>query len=592
MKIANLELSGFKNIEQKTSYQFSDRSNFYLFDSDPGSRVFFFESIMGIIFGFDSDEKVRFRGSPELNKTFTGMLTLEHDQRIIMIERDFETDFVACLLSDPKTTRSIFQGKDFVDNGFSRPYLQMLRSVFPIIDKELFKEVCHDVVTNPKKTFADLIDTLYLLLTPQFKFSAVKYLINDGSRYLKLCEEHEQSEDNLDMLLCQKQALEHLIKIKRTEENLNSDLIRLDILLAQLKQKYNLSGQPDKEIDEKFPALKQFNPLQLRADVLMWQKLSETKAQSEEKLHNLSMRKEHINNILKHDLYEYTLLPDSFPKDVRRFLELTHQLEVLNKTLVDHESLVHKIEESMDQGKKIRLAALVLAPPLVFFLSYILLGPFWMFIIPETILSFFIILFFTGQAGDKNRDRIYHLREEMHILEKRIHDAREEHAFLSKKYRFFEDPSYLDSHLARLQKCRKYQRELKSIEREEVQINTQLASEPYTNQLEMFRQKYGRVIDIERRDLERYLDEYVHVSHQTEKSQNNLDENPVIHEITTLGMMLKKAVKELQQARATILSGIKLNIPASDLDSLLSKLDQKIKNIHMQQTLNSFSSLL
>ena len=215
-----------------------------------------------------------------------------------------------------------------------------------------------------------------------------------------------------------------------------------------------------------------------------------------------------------------------------------------------------------------------------------------MFIVPETILSFFIILFFTGQAGDKNRDRIYHLREEMHILEKRIHDAREEHAFLSKKYRFFEDPSYLDSHLGRLQKCRKYQKELKSIEREEAQLNQQLASDPYTNQLERFRQKYGRVIDIERRDLERYLDEYVHLSHKKEENQNNLNENPVIHELTTLGTMFQKAINELQQARTTILSGIKLNIPASDLDVLLNKIDQKIKNIHMQQTLNSFSSLL
>ncbi len=592
MEIANMELSGFRNIDRKTSYTFKDRSNLYTFEKDPGSKVFFFEAILGIIFGFNSDEKFRFRGSPELNKTFTGMLTLEHDNRIIMIERDFETDFVAALLSDPKTTRSIFQGKDFVDNGFSRPYLQMLRSVFPIIDKTLFREVCNPILMDPKKIFTDLLDTLYILLTPQFKFSSVKYLVNDGSRFIKRCNELHQQDENLNFFLCQKEALEQLVVFQQTEERLISDQNRIRHLVDQIKSHLQIKAESEKKIDEKFPALRQFPPLQLRADVLMWQKLEETKAQSEEKLNQAAMRKEHINNILKHDLYEYTLLPDTFPKDVRRFIELTRQLEVLNKTLVEHESTVHKIEASSDQGKKIRLAALVLGPPLIFAISYLLLGSFWMFIIPETILSFFIILFFTGQAGDKNRDRIYHLHEEMHLLEKRIHDTREEHAYLSKKYRFFEDPSYLDGHLARLKKCRQYQREIKSIEKEEIKLNKQLSSDSYTVQLEAFRQKYGRIIDIERRDLEKYLDEFVQVSLQRDEEHSLLEENSAIHELNELEKMHQKAIRELQESRTNILSAIKLSTQANDLNTLLSQLDQKIKNIHMQQTLNSFSSLL
>ena len=162
MDITSLELSGFKNYDNNTQLNFKDAHNNFIFDTDSNSKTFFFEVILGIIFGFNAKEKKRFRGNPDINKTFTGMLTLSLDERTMIIERDFETDFVACLLSDPKNTRSIFQGKDFVDNGYSRPYLQMLRSVFPVINKELFLEVCYDDAIQANHNFSDLLNTFYL----------------------------------------------------------------------------------------------------------------------------------------------------------------------------------------------------------------------------------------------------------------------------------------------------------------------------------------------------------------------------------------------------------------------------------------------
>lgn len=591
MEIISLELSGFINYESKTNFNYKDKHNNLIFDMNGQSNSFFFEAILGTIFGFSSEEKVKFRGDPELNKTFTAMITLSLDQRTMIIERDFETDFVACLLSDTKTTRSIFQGKDFAENDFSRPYLQMLRSIFPIIDKELFVEICYDLATNDKRNFSDLLDILYSLLTPQFKFSNVKYLISEGNLQEQECLRALTGTDPLNKFQCSHKALQHIIKIKKNEDDLQSDIHKLEVLIEGLKSRYNLSQRSENLIAQDFPTLVPFNPLQLRADVLIWKSLLDVKEKNEEKLRSYALRTEHLENILKHDLYEYTKLPDTFNKDAQRFKERSLQLSYSKKAYKDYETQIEEMKETMNKGKVFRLGALLIVPLVLFALSYLVLGPLWIFIVPETIITFFILLVFSGHATHKKRNRIYHYTEETHILEKRIRDAQEEKNQLLKKSHLFKEPQYIDSHLQRFKKCRQYQRELRVINRDEMKLNELMVSDTYQGQINRYEDKYGSAIDINRRDLEEYLDRYISVKQELDKRKQNMEFYPAISELQKLCDAHRQGIKELKDARQHMTKALKIENETTDLTKILDKLDRKIKNYKLQQNINTITSL-
>lgn len=591
MEIISLELSGFKNYEVKTAFNFKDKHNNLIFDMDGGEKSYFFEAILGIIFGFTSEDKARFRGDPAINKTFTAMLTLALDQRTMIIERDFETDFVACLLSDTITTRSIFQGKDHADNGYSRPYLQMLRSIFPIIDKELFIEVCYKLAGEDKGNFSDLLDILYSLLTPKFKFSTVKYLVNEGTFHEQACLKTKESSNTLSRFQGLHEAVLHMLKMKETEDNLEKDVHKLEVLISELKKRYHMSSHTEEEFGREYAPLMPFNPLQLRADVLIWKSLLDVQEKNDEKRRENQLRTEHIENILKHDLYEYTKLPDDFSKDAQRYKERKVQISYAQKTLHDYEEQIEEMNQSINSRKLLKTAAILLGAPLLFLLSFLLLGPVWVFIIPETIIAFFIILFITSHSTHKTKNRIYHYREETHILEKRIREAEKECRFLLKKSHLFKNEEFIDRHLQRYSKFRQYQRELRLIERENKKLTETEASSAYSEQIARYDKEYGHVIDINRRDLEAYLDGFVARKEELEIQKRDIESFPAINELQNLCEIHRKSIKELRSARKKMTQTLKIENGTTNLSEILDKLDRKIKNIKQHQAINTVTSL-
>ncbi len=591
MEIISLELSGFKNHEVKTQFNFKDKHNNLIFDMNGGEKSYFFEAILGIIFGFASEDKMKFRGDPDINKTFTAMLTLALDQRTMIIERDFETDFVACLLSDTITTRSIFQGKDHADNGYSRPYLQMLRSIFPIIDKDLFIEVCYKLAGEDKGNFSDLLDILYSLLTPKFKFSNVKYLVNEGTFHEQECLKAKDTSSNLSRFQGLHEAVLHMLKMKEAEDNLEKDVHKLEVLISELKTRYNLSAHTEEEFGREYSSLMPFNPLQLRADVLIWKSLLDVQDKNDEKRRENHLRIEHIENILKHDLYEYTKLPDDFSKDAQRYKERKVQVSYAQKTLHDYEEQIEEMNQSMSNGKLLKTVANLFGAPFLFLLSYLILGPIWIFIIPETIIAFFILIFLTSHSTHKTKNRIYHYREETHILEKRIREAEQECSFLLKKSHLFKNEEYIDSHLQRYKKCRQYQRELRLIERDENKLTEAEASGAYQEQIARYEQKYTNTIDINRRDLEDYLDGFVTRKEELESRKRDIESFPAINELQSLCEIHRKGINELRSARKKMTQTLKIENGTTNLSEILDKLDRKIKNIKQHQNINTVTSL-
>ena len=591
MEIISLEISGFKKYETKTQFNFKDIHNNLIFDMNGSEKTFFFEAILGTIFGFSSDEKVHFRGNPEINKTFTSLIILVLDQRTMIIERDFETDFVACLLSDTKTTRSIFQGKDIAESGYSRPYLQMLRSVFPIINKELFIEVCYDIANENKGNFSNLLETLYSLLTPQFKFNHIKSLVNEGNHFERQCELAQKTKNPLKNFECLHAAVSHMIQIKEVENKLSTDIQKIERLIERLKSRYELSTVAENRLDREFPTLKMFNPLQLRADVLLWKSLIDVRDKDEEQLREIALRREHLENILKHDLYEYTQLYPDFSKDVNRFRERADQIRSSKKSYMQYKEQIDNMAQSLEAGKNIWRIALITVPLIIALISFFILGPKWIFIIPETVIAFLIIWALSGLSSQKTRNRIYHYKEETHILEKRIRYAKQELNTIKKKSHLFENPQYLDSHLSRLKKCMQYQRELKAIEKEEKELLGTLNSGTQAAQIAHYKEQYGKVIDINRRDLESYLNGYLKQKNEISNLQQDSKSFPAISELENLAQAHRKGIKELQETREKMTHILKIENSSTPLSEVLDKLDRKIKNVQLQQNMANYPML-
>ena len=117
MQITSLNISGFKYFDIDTQINFKENRSHLLTGRDSDQKYYIFEAILGVLFGLASEEKINFRDLDGTTHTFTGMLTLDLSDRTMLIERDFETDFVACLLSSKKEVKPFYQGKDIIQNG-------------------------------------------------------------------------------------------------------------------------------------------------------------------------------------------------------------------------------------------------------------------------------------------------------------------------------------------------------------------------------------------------------------------------------------------------------------------------------------------
>lgn len=279
MNIISLNLSGFKNFGLNTQLNFKDKNNNLIFDSESEQKYFIFEAILGVLYGLTIEEKERFRDL-ENSKVFTGMITMDFADRTMLIERDFETDFVACLLATPKNVKPFFQGKDFIQNGTQRPYLKMLRSLFPITDKNLILEICYDSKASEPNNLSDLLDSLYLLLSPQFKISEVKNLIQNGkfsNNNFSVPGIDAPIKNQIDYLKWKKAFLIDLLKVDNRMDEIEQDIEKLQNLLQSIQNKDSQKDSAFEEIKKKYPKIHDQNALQFRADVLLWKNLKKIK---------------------------------------------------------------------------------------------------------------------------------------------------------------------------------------------------------------------------------------------------------------------------------------------------------------------------
>ncbi|NOX89952.1 MAG: PAS domain S-box protein [Calditrichaeota bacterium] len=162
MKIRYIEISGFKGVDASVRYYLSPLPRNISDLSLADDSLFLYKTIHGIVFGFNTWQKEIFRGDPKKNKTFTGLLNIELDDRELLIERDFETNFVACVSIQKNKMRTIYQGKDIILNGSHKVYLRTIKELIPdIIDSlnEVFQQIKYERMKIAKTVNSDNVSS-------------------------------------------------------------------------------------------------------------------------------------------------------------------------------------------------------------------------------------------------------------------------------------------------------------------------------------------------------------------------------------------------------------------------------------------------
>lgn len=581
MRIESLQISGFKGYEHATSINFFDEHGNLIFDTDGEERLFIFEAILGIIFGFTPEEKKKFRGDQSVNQTFTGLVTLALDQKTVFIERDFETDIIACLLSDSVSSRPIFQGKDLVGNGYSRPYLDMLRSIFPIVDKSLYLEILQDEI-NEGKSLSSLLNALYLLFSPRFNLNKVRFLISKSEEYLRALDTSRLDSKNLDQLAQFKDCLVFLQSIRSMRQQLKEDQERFNRLLNKIRRRDIQKNELLKQLEESYVTIMDQNPILLRAEILLWKSLTQMKEKNQKDLKELRRRIDEIEQTLQIDFEEYNQLPDSVERDVKRFEEDVEKANNLKKKIENIDVEIKMNEMKYNTWKTIKIFFVVLVAPLSFVLSYIAFSS-WFLIIPEAFFFFLIFFFLFGHYHSKIREKLLNLQEDKDIFRKHLYDIQKDIEALRKKWFFLKDDKNFEIQRERLREYQQLQHELKQLRRKEQRI-VQILNQPnITRQLKAFQEKYSSMVDVHRPDLEEYLDKFVQLKNELSSIEGSSVEPPVIQELQKIIEDYQQALKQLKTVDEDLSERLHLHQYNLPIDQILDAVKRRIKNLQMQR---------
>ena len=569
MQITSLNISGFKYFDIDTQINFKENRSHLLTGRDSDQKYYIFEAILGVLFGLASEEKINFRDLDGTTHTFTGMLTLDLSDRTMLIERDFETDFVACLLSSKKEVKPFYQGKDIIQNGTPRPYMKMLSDFFSVTDKDTILEICYDADANDPKNLFGLLSTFYILVSPQFKISESAKLIEnkefDNSLLVPL-DTIKSTEDQIEFLKKKKSFLTDLLIIDSRTKEFNHDLEKLQELihLIQNKSKHNEAVLSD--LKRRFPDIYNENAFQLRADILLWKSLREKKIEKEIELENTTARIKQVNRLIETDYATYKRVPETFESDFDRFGQLKTELREKRKIIDEFKNKLRIAEKKLKRKQQKRWLLLFTIPALTLLFSLLLFGPFWILIIPETIIVILAVLLYFGHINETIRAEIFHFNEDKRLVEIRMQEIESEikHIFFNNP--LFKDEEYLIIHLDRFKKYSKYHTELYGLKQKQAALYEELQSEPLTKQILKLEDKYSDKVNIDRFDVEDYLDRFVEAQREL-KHQPQEDENyPGVDAISAIKRKYLVALNNLKTYREKAAEFLKVEIEKTELE--------------------------
>ena len=588
MEIVSLKISGFDRYSPEYTIQFKDQLGFRKGGEISGQDAFYlFRIITGIIFGLTAEEKKKYRSSDGSSNVFTGMVTLELENQSLLIERDFETDIIACIYVGQDNSKPLFHGKDNPDSEQKRPFMDVISKFFFITNRDNLEKICAASYNPDKDSFNKLLYLLNIIITCKFKFNSAKNLLNDAGQ---LDIFHQRSITRLSLLeskMAKKEAIEYLIQLKRTADQFEGDIQTLNTIINNYQEKLPAYGTEYAHLQKKYPHLANMNPIQFRDEVLFWKNLREIKFVSEDNLYQIRQRINDIEDMFKNELAVYKNTQPGFEKAAEHYQYLHKELAEKKQKLSDTRAHVTKLENLLIDYKKTKRILLITLTPIVFIITLLIFGLYWIMVIPVSLMVAAIVFSVYGHRNFKIRSQIFRIEEETHVLQKVIRDIEIEMKKMSINNTLLDDIDLLDSHVDRYKKYINITSELRLLEKEEVRLRKLLESRPYKEKIPEFIDKYAAVIDVDRDDIEEYMERIV-IEHEhsiKSGSQNTISSNNQ----DDIHLMLKnyRTIQvELKKMYSRIIDNIHIDHDESNLNEMLEKISTEIKTQILETNLN------
>lgn len=593
MIIRNLNFAGFKFEDNVSGLDLSKIENQKILSTRGENKKFLLESILGIIYGFNDQEKIEYK-DPRAN-VFTGRIELQFESYTLHIDRDFETDIVAILSSSENEQKSVFQGRDRYTESEDRPYNEVLETVFTFTEKPFLLERCKTKIETVSSTFGDVLDTLYLFLRPKFKIAAMEKLINSCNRIMEnntIVAPLDEAllADSLQKSINRLHLLRNAKKVVQGKESLDSDIKQFEFYWDELI-KSSASDNSLSSFKERFPNIYKLDPKIVRRDVNHYLELKKNLDQSWNNLEVLLSQKTEHEKLMSSKLIVYEKVPDSFIDDFHVYQNLSIDLAQLKNDKDKHDILLGNYYSDLQRFRTKEVFTHLFSLSSIIGVCYLLFPDKLIFGIAGAILASISFGLVFSKFKKSKKSSINNTLKTYSTLKKKITKIENNITELRQDSYLLDDLGYVDTHIELFKKYKSSKNILKKIEEEKKRLEKELKSEKYTTTLPELKREYKNIINSDDKDrIKENLAQFLE-QQQIENSLNHLHRKTrKIEPLSKIITEYKKIVKMLAHTKEQIDIFLSVDDFEKDIDNQITYLERAIN--HLQQKINQDSTSL
>jgi hypothetical protein len=508
MDIQYLHLAGFKRHPDGTDINLLQADSNIL-ECKGEELHYYFNVILGIIFGLGELEKQEYRDTSGSN-IFTGLIRLQLDDRLLIIERDFETDILACMLDFQGSSKVVFHDRDFVDNGPDRSYLRFLRDYLAFTDKTLLSQLTFLLIDISEPTLDEVLNTFYDISSPKIQLGLLKAAAREYSELLESRDNNIKSQIRNDLFRFEKrkQLIKSSLKLEKQIKQLERVAGLWKMLYQRVLDKQNESLQLKEILNQRFPLLKDFDGDKLRKDVIVWKELISQKTEYDKKHSAVLSDIDRIEKMLNGELILYRSIPGTFESDIEHFREHSEKLKKNNATLKEIRERTMELERKFARRRSQMIYLGTILPLVTGLVSYLVLHLSLWLSAGGVLIAGLIILVIFASLSTRFRSDLWIQNFEESKLKNENAEIEQWLQHLRSKSILVEDFENKDIHKERHRRARELNRRLENLRAERASFAETWSNNDGFKKIQEFNGVYGKIIDLNRPDLEEYLENF------------------------------------------------------------------------------------
>jgi DNA repair exonuclease SbcCD ATPase subunit len=621
MRIVEIEISGFGKFRNRFGLKFGDAPVQIISGSNEAGKTTLMNAIIAILFGVNTADKSKIIPWGSENAS-SGSLILEKGKRSVLIERDFVTDMVGCVVYLNGKQADVFSFRDKPGMRSERQYLKVLSEYVPLYDPSIYRQTTFIGHDDLKISLSENIKR-YVTGSREYDYDAIleelcqEYfeLTRDGKPINRTGKAKDQAIELLnarleerqitrDSIMQSTQSQEELrIEIRnlqsrldqalRTVEQLSENVERLENYIKLRREWDRLREVHDEfseqrtgieqleeqitgirqQIDEQYAVLTRIPIQQLRNDVRAWREAQKTQHAIEKELRRLAEERENLRSTIETEFKPYTNTNGRLMTDLQRLQDLNSQVDNKKRALLNWQSA---LEDQISHLKKYRIvsaAAAVLTSAVSGVGMFLTLGA-MLPVFATALLTVFVIWYLANRIFIvPERRESAHSEAQIRIIQVELRRLRQEVEELEEYYSEIPNLSHFEEHSYRIKKLdgvRTHERDLAT--RQQILVQ-QLERVESTTDLETIRNRYEGKINLDNPDVESDIDRLHHLQEELRMREQALKLQKGKRQLYTRADELYHRIQTLEQKMDAMRSDhVLLNQIAEDEDDPIDRL--------------------